>query len=255
MAAAVYVGIDVSKAWLDIAVRPSGDTWRAPNTDEGTTALAERLGSLGPTLVVLEGTGGLERLAAGALAAVGLPVALVNPRQARDFARGTGRLAKTDRIDAAALAHFAEAVQPEPKPLPEAQAAELKELIVRRRQLIALRVAEHNRRDRAASPTVRQSLHDHVEWLESRLSEADREIEQQVRQSPLWRTKENLLRSVPGVGPVLAAALLVDLPELGQIAPKPLAALVGVAPHSRDSGRRHGPRHVAGGRARLRAAL
>ena len=252
----VYVGVDVAKEWLDVAVRggaaPHG--WRVANDAAGVARLVEQLRRLGPALVVLEGTGGRERGALGALAVGGVPVVAVNPRQARDFARATGKLAKTDRIDAAALAHFAEAVRPVPRPLPDAQAEERRDLVVRRRQLLEIRTAERNRLERAGA-AVRPDIAEHLAWLARRVRDAEARIDRLIRQSPVWRTREDLLRSVPGVGRTLAAALLVDVPELGAVPHKPLAALLGVAPHSRDSGRRVGKRAVAGGRARVRAVL
>ena len=250
----VFVGIDVAQDWLEVAVRPGRPGWRVRNTPDGVADLAEQLRVLQPTLVVLEGTGGLERMVLGALGAAGVPAAAVNPRQARDVARARGKLAKTDRIDAAALAHFADAIRPAPRPLSEEQVEALRDLVSRRRQLVDLRAGEHNRLGRA-SALARTSVVEHIVWLDERIAALDRRIADLVQRSPLWRRKEALLRSVPGVGPGLAAALLVDLPELGRIGHKAVVALLGVAPHSRDSGKWRGHRKVAGGRARARTVL
>jgi transposase len=253
-----FVGIDVSKARLDVAVVPAGETWQVANDEGGIAAAVQRLRALGPALVVLEATGGLEVPLAGALGAAGLPTAVLNPRQVRDFARATGRLAKTDALDAAVLARFAEAVRPEPRPLPDAALQELQALVARRRQLVEMLVAERHRQRGAgerAPAAVRRQLREHVGWLEKRLAELDRDLGDRLRSSPLWRERDELLRGVPGVGPVLSATLLAELPELGQLGRKPLGALVGVAPHNRDSGTLRGTRTIWGGRATLRAAL
>jgi transposase len=252
--APVTVGIDVAKARLDVAVRPSGDPWQAPNDEAGVAALAARLVALAPALVVLEATGGLERLAAAELAAAGLPVAVVNPRQVRDFARAVGQLAKTDALDAALLARFGEAVRPAPRPLPDAAQQELAALLARRRQVVAMRTAERQRLG-PARPAGRERLRAHVRWLERELAALDDDLGGALRASPVWRAKEDLLRSVPGVGPVVALTLLAELPELGALDRKRIAALVGVAPGARDSGARRGQRLVWGGRGRVRAAL
>jgi len=222
--------------------------------EESLAALVEQVAALAPTLVVLEATGGLERPVSAALAAVGVPVAVVNPRQVRDFAKATGQLAKTDRIDAAVLAHFAAAVQPAVRPLADAASTALRELLARRRQLIEMRTAEKNRLS-GASVTLRPRLLAHIRYLEQELAALDEDLDQRLRASPVWRVQEDLLRSVPGVGPVLARTLVADLPELATLAPKPLAALVGVAPRARDSGTFSGRRTVWGGRAAVRAAL
>ena len=250
----VFIGIDVSKAALDVAVRPSGEAWRAAADEGGLAELAGRLAALGPTLVVLEASGGYELGTAAELAAAGLPVAVVNARQARDFARAIGRLAKTDRLDAEALAHFAEAVRPAPRPLPDAAALELKALVARRRQLRAMLSAERNRLA-AARGRVRAQLQAHIAWLERALKDLDRDLDRAVRASPLWRARDDLLRGVPGVGPVLSATLLAELPELGRLGRAEVAALVGVAPLNRDSGARRGARSCRGGRAPVRCAL
>jgi transposase len=250
-----YVGIDVSKDQLDIAVRPTGDTWSTANDAPGIIEVAQRWAQLHPKLVVLEATGGLQMPVAGALASAGLPLAMVNPRQVRDFARATGRLAKTDRLDAQVLAHFAEAVRPTPYPLPDTQAQELTALLTRRHQVVEMLTAEKNRLRATRSEAVRQRVQDHIRWLEQELADLDDDLDHTLRDSPLWREKDNLLRSVPGIGQVVSITLLADLPELGTLSRHQIAALVGVAPLNRDSGRLRGKRTVWGGRARVRAAL
>jgi transposase len=250
----VFVGIDVAKAHLDVAVRPSEEAWRAPNADAAFPDLITRLQALTPTLIVLEATGGYEHAVLGALAAAGLPVVAVNPRQVRDFAKALGLLAKTDQIDAGVLATFADRLRPAVRPLPDADTAELSALLTRRRQLVDMLVAERHRLAQAR-PAVRRNLEQHIRWLEQRLHDLDDDLTRRIQRSPVWRAKEDLLRSVPGIGPILARTLLADLPELGQLARRPLAALVGVAPFNCDSGRHRGRRRIWGGRARVRAAL
>jgi transposase len=217
------------------------------------TALVERLSALAPTLIVLEATGGLEVRIAGALAAAGLPVAVVNPRQVRDFARATGKLAKTDRLDAEAIARFAEAVRPPVRPLQDTAGLTFKALVARRRELVAMRVAEQNRLGATSTGRVRQSLLAVIEVLERQIAALD--IDRQVRDSPAWRAREDLLRSVPGVGPTTARTLIAELPELGELTRRCIAALVGVAPINRDSGQMRGRRTVWGGRSEVRATL
>jgi transposase len=250
----VYIGIDVSKAYLDIGVRPSGDHWRSVNDFEVLEPLVKRIAAFQPALIVLEATGGFEVAVASALAAAGLPVAVVNPRQTRDFAKSLGRLAKTDRIDADDLAHFGEALHPEPRPLPDEAAQQLQAILVRRRQLMEMLVAEKNRLG-LVHPLVKSGLQEHIAWLHHQLSELDQDLHDRLQASPLWRAKENLLRSVKGVGPVTATTLLVELPELGTINRKQIAALVGVAPFNYDSGQMRGKRAIWGGRASVRNAL
>ena len=250
-----YAGVDVSKARLDVAVRPTGERYSLANEPEGIDALVGGLEEAGPELVVLEATGGFERPAAAALAASGIAVAVVNPRQARDFAKATGTLAKTDKIDAYVLARFAEALKPEPRTLPGEEALLLGEILGRRRQLIGMLVAENNRLSAIVSAPVKRRIRAHMRWLEKELSRTDLELEEILEASPVWRENEALLRSVPGVGPTLARTLLAELPELGTITHKRLSALVGVAPFNRDSGRIRGKREVWGGRARVRTAL
>jgi transposase len=251
---ALCIGIDVSKDRLDLAWRPTGERWTAPNTERGIRTVCRRLRTPAPALIVLEATGGLELPLTGALAAAGLPVVVVNPRQIRDFAKATGRLAKTDALNAAVLAQFAEAVRPEPRPLPDAATQALSALLLRRRQLIAMRTAETNRLETAPAP-VRKGIRAHLTWLEGRLTELDEDLARTIRESPLWREKDDLLQSTPGVGPVLARTLLASLPELGTLTRQQIAALVGVAPLNRDSGTFRGSRRVWGGRAHVRAAL
>jgi transposase len=250
-----FVGIDVSKHRLDVCARPTGEHWAVAYEDGALPALTQRLLELRPALVVLEATGGLQaRLAAG-LAAADLPVVVVNPRQVRDFARATGRLAKTDRIDADTLARFAEAVRPPVRPLEDAASLALKALVARRRELVALRVAETNRLGATSTERVRQSLLAVIETLEREIAALDGDLDRQVKDSPAWRAREDLLRSVPGVGPATARTLIAELPELGCLTRRKIAALVGVAPLSRDSGQMRGRRTVWGGRPGVRAAL
>jgi transposase len=250
-----YVGVDVSKERLDVAFRPTGKCYWFPNDLDGIDALVHRLVEERPALVVLEASGGYERPAATALAARGLAVAVINPRQARDFAKATGRLAKTDALDAESLARFAEAVRPEPRVLPDEETRLLGEILDRRRQLIGMRVAENNRLSATACEPVRRRIQMHVRWLEKEISHTDGELEEAVERSSTWRENEALLRSVPGVGPVLARTLLAELPELGVLSHKRLSALVGVAPLNFDSGALRGRRMVWGGRARVRSTL
>ena len=250
-----FVGIDVAKAQLDIAVRPSGERWAVPNDASGVVTLVERLQALHPTLIVLEATGGLERSATAALATAGLPVVIVNPRQARDFARATGQLAKTDALDARALAHFADVIRPTPRPLPDAQTQELRALLGRRQQLIGMRTAEQNRLA-GTSERLTQDIEAHIAWLNARIATLDDDLETTLRASPLWRENDDLLqRSVPGIGPVCARTLLLELPELGTLTRQQIAALVGVAPLNCDSGTLRGRRTIWGGRAHVRTVL
>lgn len=250
----LYVGVDVSKATLDVAIRPTGQCWQVPHTEDGIRDLVAHLAGLHPSLVLLEATGGLETPLTGALAAANLPVVAVNPRQVREFAKATGKLAKTDAIDAQVLAHFAEAVHPSPRPLPDAQTQAIAALLARRRQMVAMLVTEKNR-FRTASVPVRRRIQTHIAWLEQDIKDLDQDLGNTLRQSPLWREQEQLLRSVPGVGPVLSLTLMAQLPELGTLRRRQIASLVGVAPLNRDSGTLRGKRTVWGGRATVRAAL
>jgi transposase len=250
----VYVGIDVSKATLDVAIEPTHAGWHVTNDQTGIQQLVERLGQLHPHRIVLEATGGYEFPALAALGCADLPAVAVNPRQVREFAKATGRLAKTDALDAQLLAHFAEAVKPEVRPLPDAATRELAGLLARRRQLIEMRTAEANRLSMAVDQ-VRPEIREHMRWLEKRIKQLDSDLHDRLRASPLWRDKENLLRAIPGVGPVLIVTLLADVPELGSVTHRKVSALVGVAPFNTDSGKRTGERHVWGGRAAVRAVL
>jgi transposase len=254
METGTFVGIDVAKAQLDVAVRPSGEQWVSATDPASLDELVGRLRARAPELIVLEATGGREGSVVAALAAAGLPVAVVNPRQVRDFARAIGQLAKTDALDAQVLAHFAQVLHPTPPPLPDAQAQELAALLGRRRQLIQMQTAERQRLD-TALPRVRTQIERHRTWLEAELTDLDHTLHEQVQASPLWREQENLLRSVPGIGPTTALTLLAELPELGRLDRKAIAALVGVAPLSCESGTWRGRRIVWGGRARVRTAL
>jgi len=255
---ALYVGVDVSKAWLDVATRPdgrAGEHFRVPNDPEGVGALVARLGGLAPELVVLEYTGGLERPAFAGLRVAGVPTTRINPRQVRDFAKASGRLAKTDALDAAALAHYGEAMKPEPSELPDPEAEALGALLARRRQLVGMQTAERNRLKAVTDPHVEADIEEHIGWLQGRLDRADAELERAVRENPEWSAKDELLQSVPGIGPVLSLTLLAELLELGSLDRKRIASLAGVAPLCRDSGKLRGRRSVWGGRARVRAAL
>ena len=252
--AAVYVGIDVSKDRLDVAVYGKDKVSSFRNDEEGIEQTVKRLKELSPALVVLEATGGIEMPVAASLGAAGVPVAVVNPRQTRDFGKATGKLAKTDVMDAKMLAHFASAVHPEPKALPDATVQEFAAILARRRQLVEMLVAERNRSCTAIKP-VRERIRKHIAWLKQELDSTDKDLDQAVRGSPLWREKDDLLQSVPGVGPVLSSTLLGQLPELGTLNRKKIAALVGVAPLNRDSGKFRGKRSVWGGRASVRTAL
>ena len=249
-----YVGIDVAKAQVDVAVRPTGQTWTITYDDAGIQELVSQLKTLEPALVLLEATGGLELPMVVALATAALPVVVVNPRQVRDFAKATGTLAKTDTLDAAVLAHFADAIRPDVRPLRDAETQVLASLVARRHQVVAMLVSEKNRLRRAIS-AVRPRVEAHIAWLEQELEDLDQGLRQTLRQSPLWREKDDLLRTVPGVGEQLSLTLLAYLPELGTLDRRQAAALVGVAPFNRDSGTLRGKRTVWGGRARIRAVL
>src|SRR5919199_1942131 len=249
-----YVGIHVSKNMLDLLVRPTGTRQQHPNDVDGIAALVKQLRQLRPSLIVCEATGGWEPLGVGALAAPRLPIVVVNPRQVRDFAKATGRLAKTDRLDAEVIARFAEAVQPQPRALPSTAAQALDELVTRRQQLLEMRTAEGNRR-RLATGRLRQQSDEHLAWLDRQLQDLDNDLDDLLRRSPVWREQADLLRSAKGVGPMLTATLLSALPELGHLKHKEIAALVGVAPFNRDSGLWRGKRRIGGGRGPVRAVL
>lgn len=250
----VYAGIDVAKKSLDIAIHDTGQQWSFLNDDTGISTAVNHLKELAPALVVLEATGGIELPITAALAVAEIPVVVVNPRQVRDFAKATGRLAKTDIIDARVMAQFAAAVRPAPRPLIDTQTQELKDVLVRRRQIVEMVTAEKNRLNKAGN-NVRRRIQEHIIWLEQELSDIDGELRRSIQASPLWREKDNLLKSTPGVGPVLSVTLLTELPELGTLNRRQIAALVGVAPLNRDSGTLRGKRTVWGGRAPVRAAL
>lgn len=250
-----YIGIDVSKDRLDIAVHESGESLSCQNTQAAIETLLGQLRAMQPELIVLEATGGYERLCAAMLAAAGLAVSVVNPRQVREFARASGILAKTDRLDARVLAHFGAAIQPESRALPDAQQQLLDELMLRRRQIVANLVAEKNRLGMAQGAKVKKSLRQAVTFYERQLDELDREVGEHIERSPLWRAREDLLRSFKGVGPVSSRTLIGDLPELGRLDRKRIAALVGVAPMARDSGKHKGGRTIYGGRGQVRAVL
>lgn len=250
----VYVGIDVSKTRLDVAVRPSGGLSHVTYDAAGITTVVTQLSQKPPIRIVVEATGGLERPLVRALVAAALPVIVVNPRQVRDFAKATGQLAKTDALDAQVRARFAEVIPPSLRALPDPQTQELAALLARRRQVLAMQRAEQNRLDRAPV-RVQNRIEVHLHWLGDELARLDEELDDQIQQSPMWRAREDLLQSVPGIGPVMCRTVLAALPELGLLNRKQIAALVGVAPFNRDSGRLRGHRTIWGGRAPVRTAL
>jgi len=249
-----FIGIDVAKARLDIAVRPTDQRWQVDYIEERIQELVKQITKLHPTLVLLEASGGLELPVVTALAVASLPVVVVNPRQVRDFARATGKLAKTDSLDAMALAQFAEVIRPLPRSLPDKETQALNTLVTRRNQVMGMLVAEKNRLH-TSRPPVRQRIQLHIDWLEKELDEIDQDLKETLANIPIWCEKENLLRTVPGVGPQVAVSILAYLPELGTLDRKRIAALVGVAPFNRDSGTLRGKRTVWGGRSHIRAAL
>lgn len=249
-----FVGIDVSKERLDVAVQPTAEQWSVANDHTGIERLVTRLQKLQPARVILEATGGMELPVSAALATAGLPVVVVNPRQVRDFAKATGKLAKTDTIDALVLAHFGQAIRPDIRPLPDAATRELSTLLARRSQVMGMLTAESNRMT-TVTGRVRSDIQDHVDWLKQYLKRLDKDLADALHSSPIWREEDNLLQSVPGVGKVTSLSLLAGLPELGTLNRKQIAALVGVAPLNRDSGSLRGKRTIWGGRAPVRAAL
>jgi transposase len=251
----LFVGLDVAKDHLDVHARPSGAAFVVAHDEAGLTELVARLRVMGPSLIVLEATGGYEATVAATLASAELPVAVVNPRQIRDFARATGTLAKTDALDAQVIARFAEAVRPAVRPLPAEHAQRLGELVARRRQLVEMLGAESNRRRLIRDRTLQRRLNAHITWLERALRDLETDLHDTIRSSPAWRETENLLRSVPGVGPITASTLLAELPELGHLDRRQIAALVGVAPFNRDSGTLRGRRMIQGGRRPVRRVL
>ena len=254
-AAERFVGIDVSKSWVDVCVRPDRLSFRCSTEDEGLAELVGRLRRLAPSLIVMEASGGYESVVAISLAEAGLAVAIVNPRQVRKFAEALGQLAKTDAIDARIIAHFAEAVRPSPRPLPDAMLTQLQDLLARRRQLVVMLNAEKQRFGKAAGKVTQRSHKAMARSLEAERERIDRAIDKLVQQSPLWCNKLDLLTSVPGVGDVVARTLLAELPELGSLDRRQVAALAGVAPFSRDSGRKRGKRFIRAGRVQVRAPL
>lgn len=249
----VFVGIDVSKAQLDVATRPDGATWTVTNDEAGIAALVARLREMKVTLVVVEATGGYEAAMVAQLA-LAMPVAVVNPRQVRDFAKATGQLAKTDRLDAMVLARFADGVRPEPRPLKDDETQHLTALVARRRQLVDMRTAEKNRLGSAPRP-LRKGIEKHIAWLDRQVRDLEKDLDDGIRKSPVWREKDDLLRAVQGIGLVSSATLLAVLPELGTLDRRKIAALVGVAPLNRDSGTLRGKRAVWGGRSTVRSVL
>lgn len=249
-----WIGIDVSKAQLDVYVHPTAQRYCFKQTNKALVTLGQSIQSLNPALVVMEASGGFESTVAGLLAALGLPVVVVNPRQVRDFARATGTLAKTDLIDAQILARFGEAVKPQVRPLPDDCTQKLSALVSRRQQIVGMLTMEKNRLTQASGP-VAGSIKEHIAWLTMQLNDLDKDLRDLLHSSSIWREKENLLRTVPGVGPILAATLLAQLPELGRLNRKQIACLVGVAPMNRDSGAFKGKRIVWGGRSHVRSVL
>lgn len=255
MTTATIIGIDVSQAFLDLWVLPQGKAGRVEYTDAALPQLVQELTELQPARIIVEATGGLETVLVSELGAAALPVVVVNPRQVREFARATGRLAKTDRLDAQTLAQFGAVLRPPVRPLPDVAQRELQALVLRRRQLVAMQTQERNRRRQASSELVVAQIDDHLALLGGQVAQLDRDIAALLQDHSLWQARARLLRSIPGVGPVLVATLIAQLPELGHANPKAIAALAGVAPYNRDSGQWRGKRSVWGGRRQLRAAL
>lgn len=251
----MFVGIDIAKDRLDIHLLPTGDVCSVSRDEEGLAELVRRLSGIPIELIVMEATGGFEAIVAAALAAAQLPLAVVNPRQIRDFARATGRLAKTDALDAAVIARFAEAIRPEPRPVPSQEARLLGELVARRRQIVDTMTAEHQRKGHLTHPRLLRGAERVLAVLEAELAAIEGDIDDTIRKSPAWREREDLLRSVPGVGPNTARTLIAELPELGSLDRRRIAALVGLAPMNRDSGTLRGRRIIQGGRAPVRSAL
>jgi transposase len=244
----VFVGVDVSKDSLDVAIGPQKDIITFANEQKGVDALVKKLSRIDPQLTVFESTGGYELLAVSSLAEAGLAVVIVNPRQVRNFAKATGILAKTDAIDARVIAHFAQAVKPEVRQLKDRATSELTALVTRRRQIIAMIVAENNRL-KLANKRNKKDIKDHIQWLQRRLDKLETDIDKMIQSSPIWRCKDDILQSVPGIGPVTSASLICDLPELGVLSPKKIAMLAGLAPLNCDSGKYKGRRRIWGGGA------
>jgi transposase len=250
-----FIGIDVSKQQLEVAAHESDYQFRCPNKASAFGPLVAELISLRPALIVLEATGGLEMPLVNALHAIGLPVVVVNPRQVRDFAKALGQLAKTDRLDARVLAHFAAAIKPPLRPIKSKEEQELDALKGRRGQLVEMLIDEKNRRASAANDSVREQIKEHIDWLEECIAELDQQLKALLQNSAPWQAKDEILQSVPGIGPVVSVSLIAELPELGTLNRQQIAKLVGVAPLNRDSGEQRGTRHIYGGRARLRSVL
>jgi len=250
-----FVGIDVSKSTLDVCIEPAVQTLHVAYDEAGVRQVVSRLKEVKPILIVIEATGGLEVRIATELASLGLPVAVINPRQARDFAKATGQLAKTDQVDAAALAAFAKAIRPQARPLKDADTRALDDMVSRRRQLIDIRVQETLRLGTAASKPMQKSLNKHIAWLDKQITELDNDLAKRLRESDMWRAKDDLLRGIPGVGAVTTLTMLAKCPELGTLNRREIAALTGVAPLAKDSGKHRGKRFVWGGRADVRAVL
>ena len=250
-----FIGIDVSKQQLEVAAHQSDARFRCANKESAFGTLVAELISWRPALIVLEATGGWESRVVRSLQSAGLPVVVVNPRQVRDFAKALGQLAKTDRLDARVLAHFAAAIKPPLRPLKAKEQQELDALTGRRRQLVEILADEKNRRASAASDTVREQIKEHIDWLEDQIAELDKQIKTLLQNSPRWQVKDQILQSVPGIGPVAAFSMIADLPELGTLNRQQISKLVGVAPLNRDSGQQRGTRHIHGGRAQLRRVL
>jgi len=250
-----FVGIDVSKNTLDILIEPAGESLHIAYDDAGVSEISRRLKRVAPTLIVMEATGGLETRLASELAAQGLPVAVINPRQARDFAKATGQLAKTDKVDAAMLAAFARAIRPAVRPMKDADTRDLDDMVSRRRQLVAMRVQEKLRLETAASKPLQKNLKSHISWLDKQIAKLDSDLTKRLRRSDAWRTKDDLLQGIPGVGAVTSVTMLAKCPELGQLNRREIAKLAGVAPMANDSGKHRGKRFVWGGRADVRTVL
>jgi transposase len=250
----IFVGIDVSKDWLDVAALPSKEKWQYSNDEAGISKLVASLKKLFPVLVVMEPTGGLEAMVAASLTSEGINLAVVNARQVRDYARATGKLAKTDKLDALVMAEFAAVINPPVRQLRDEESEEIKAMVSRRRQILEMLTAEKNRLA-IARKHLKPGILAHIEWLKKEVADLDRDLRQRIESSPIWRVKDNLLQSIPGVGRVLSATLLAELPELGKLNRRQIAALVGVAPFNRDSGTMRGKRSVWGGRASIRAVL
>lgn len=250
-----FIGIDVSKELLEVGAHEHDYKFRCPNKTTAFGELLAELITLRPALIVLEATGGMEQAVVAAMHTVGLPVAVVNPRQVRDFAKALGQLAKTDRLDACVLAHFGAAIKPSPRPLKSQDDLDLDALNGRREQLVGMLTDEKNRRGSAATQTVRDEIEAHIDWLEKHIAELDRQLQQLVAASPRWQAKATILQSTPGIGPVISCALIAELPELGTLNRQQISKLVGVAPLNRDSGQQRGSRHVFGGRAHVRKLL